>query len=182
MTTVRSIARAISRGNSTQPKVRTQNPHRMTGRTYVASPISTYETPRYDATLHRLRTLLPNAELLPARDLFTSNQDWRDHWPELLPTLKAIVFFDDGGSIGRGVWQEIHDAQSAGLPVFYLPHPAANLLPLDGVTVSLIAHRRSWARYAEVVYRLTPEMLAAFGAPEDVVTGFAAIIAEKGGT
>lgn len=181
MSSTRSIARAAARRNPRDHQTQMRNIRRCHGSVYIASPLSTYETPRYAAMLARLRELLPDAELLPARDLFTSNADWLRRWPEILPTLAAVVFFDDRGRIGRGVYQEVEDAQAARLPVFYLPHPDADLLPYDGESVLLAAHGRSWAHYADVVYMLTPDVVAALGAPADVVAGFAAIQHGKGG-
>lgn len=129
MSTSRSIVRAARRGQQAKRRMISQHLHTFTGRVYVASPIQTYTTPCYDTMLARVRVLLPNAELIPARDCFTSNADWRQRWPALLRTLDALIFFDHQGSIGRGVFQEIEDAQATALPVFYLPHAAADLLP-----------------------------------------------------
>lgn len=102
-------------------------------RVYIASPISTYGTARYDAMVSRVRSHFPESDILPARDLFTSNADWRRKWPVILPTLDAVVFFDDDdGCIGAGTEQEITDAQSAGIPVSFLaPPPFDRLVRCD---------------------------------------------------
>lgn len=93
-------------------------------RIYVASPISTYNTARYDVMVSRVRRHFPGSDILPARDLFRSNDDWRRKWPVILPTLDAVVFFDDDdGCIGAGTEQEIADASSSGIPVFFLTPP-----------------------------------------------------------
>lgn len=93
-------------------------------RIYVASPISTYTTARYDAMLSRVRSYFPESDILPARDLFESNTDWRRKWPVIVTTLDAVVFFDDDdGCIGAGTEQEITDASSARIPVFFLSPP-----------------------------------------------------------
>lgn len=181
MSSPRSIARAAARRNPRNCQTQMRIFRICHGPFYIASPLSTYDTPRYAAMLVRLRELLPDAELLPARSLFTSNADWLRRWPEILPTLSAVVFFDDRSTIGRGVYQEVEDAQAARLPVFYLPHPDADLLSYDGKSVLLVAHGRSWAHYADVVYMLTPDVLAVLGAPADVVAGFAAMQRGKGG-
>ncbi len=181
MSSPRSIVRAAARRNPRDYQPQMRNIRRCHEPVYIASSLSTYDTPRYAAMLTRLRDLLPDAELLSARDLFTCNADWLRKWPEILPTLAAVVFFDDRGSVGLGVYQEVEDAQSVRLPVFYLPHPAADLMPYDGEIVRLLPHGRSWAHYADVVYMLTPDVLAALGAPADVVAGFAAIQHGKGG-
>lgn len=157
------------------------DPTRITGRVYVASSLSTYDTPRYDRMISAVRLHVPKADILPARDQFTSNADWRRRWPEILPTLAAVVFFDDRGTIGRGVYQEIEDAQSVRLPVFYLPHPDTDLLSYDGESVVTVAHGRSWTHYADVMYALTPDILTTLGAPSDVVAGFAGLLSGKGG-
>jgi hypothetical protein len=90
-------------------------------RVYVASPLSTYRTPRYDAMVARVRVLFPQAEILPAREVFRSNADWRARWACIMPTLAAVVVFPDtGGWIGAGVWKEVHDARNHGIPVYVL--------------------------------------------------------------
>src|SRR4051794_26177684 len=71
-------------------------PRSIRGNVYIASPLQTYPTERYDAKIRRLRHHFPNASVLPARDLFASTVDWRQRWPEIVTTLTALVFFDDG--------------------------------------------------------------------------------------
>lgn len=93
----------------------------VTGRIYVASSLSTYDTPRYARELERIRALFPHADILPARDQFTSNEQWRRGWPEILRTLQAVVFFaDDDGYIGFGVWTELTAALDRDIPIRYL--------------------------------------------------------------
>ncbi|MBA3274580.1 MAG: hypothetical protein H0T72_02205 [Chloroflexia bacterium] len=77
--------------------------------------------------------MLPNADLLAARNLFTSNAEWRRRWPGILPTLAALVFFDDAdGCIGAGVEREIVGAHGLGIPVYFLPGPPVDaLVPCD---------------------------------------------------
>ncbi len=123
------------RNHSSAPRAR---PHRVSddaihNRIYVASPISTYQTDRYDAMVCRARCHFPDSDILPARDRFASNADWRRKWPVILLTLDAVVFFDDDdGCIGAGTEREIADAQSAGIPVFFLtPAPFDRLIPCD---------------------------------------------------
>ncbi len=89
-------------------------------RVYIASPISTYQTPRYDRMLTEIAQHYPRAEILQARHLFQSTADWRRRWPQLLPTLTGLVFFSDVDStIGLGVWSEIQDAADR-IPVWFL--------------------------------------------------------------
>lgn len=101
-------------------------------RIYVASPLSTYHTTRYDRMLSRVRECFPESVILPARDLFASNADWRSRWPDILPTLDALVFFDDdAGCIGAGTERELADALAAAIPVYFLtPPPFDRLDPL----------------------------------------------------
>lgn len=114
----------------------TIDPTRITGRVYVASSLSTYDTPRYDRMIDAVRLHFPEADLLPARDQFTSNADWRRKWPRMLPTLAAVVFFDDGdGYLGLGVSTEIVHAHRSGLPVWFLDD-AETLHPIDSGTFS----------------------------------------------
>lgn len=104
------------------------------GRVYLASPLSTYGTERYERALESVRAKFPRASILPARDLFASNADWRERWRGIVRTLAAVVFFDDAdGCIGAGTEQEITDAYRAGVPVLFLtPPPFDALMPCDG--------------------------------------------------
>lgn len=160
MTTLRSIARASARRNSPHHSTKAWNPRKAQGRVYVASPITTYGTTRYGAMLDRLHELWPEAEMIPARNLFASNADWRRRWSNALPTLDAVVFFDDGeGWIGRGVLEEITTAQRSGIPVFYLadgwPLAEPRLFPCDERgTVKLTHNPASWVKAARIEYAL----------------------------
>lgn len=116
-------------------------------RVYVASPLTTFQTARYDAKLRQISTRFPTAKLLPARDLFRSTTEWQEQWPLLLPTLAALVFFSEtNGTIGLGVWSELHDAVES-LPVWYLDD-GGQCLPLDAFSVTITGD--SLSRFAVV--------------------------------
>ncbi len=109
-------------------------PTTITDPVYLASPLGTFRTPRYGAKLAATRAHFPRADVLPARELFTSNADWRRRWPAILPTLRALVFFDDdAGYLGLGTWAELADVYRAGVPVWYLDD-AGDLHRLDAAT------------------------------------------------
>lgn len=133
-------------GRGTAPSQRPAPPH-PAQRVYVASPLTTYRTPRYGAKLAEINERFPDATLLPARDLFRSTADWRERWPELLPTLTGLVFFAEiDGTIGLGVWSELHDAADR-MPVWYLDD-AGRWFPLAVVAVAVTGD--SLARFATV--------------------------------
>ncbi|MDQ3642776.1 MAG: hypothetical protein M3450_15225 [Actinomycetota bacterium] len=116
-------------------------------RVYVASPLTTYRTSRYEAKLAQVIEQFPDATLLPARDLFRSTADWRTRWPALLPTLTELVFFaETDGTIGLGVWSELHDAADC-IPVWYLDD-AGCWFPVAAVTITVTGD--SLARFASV--------------------------------
>lgn len=133
MTFARSIARVAGQQHPLRPQHRVFGFQFSASRVYVASPIQTFATPRYDASVIRIQSHFPEAEMLPAREVFVTNAEWRKCWPALLPTLDAVVFFDDeDGCIGAGTEQEIGDAWIQGTPVFFLPWPPMDrLLPCD---------------------------------------------------
>lgn len=147
----RSIARAAARGNSpVRPHgpVPTLNLRTTTGRVYVASSRSTYATPEYNINIERISGLFPDAEILAARDLFTSNADWLSKWPGIVSQIDALVFFEDAdGWIGYGVWKETHDALALAIPVSLLRD--SSLHPWSAVEVS---ERRptNWRQYARI--------------------------------
>lgn len=154
MTSLRSIARAAARGNS--PKRRhglahTRTLRSATGRVYVASSLSTYDTPDYSTKLERITELFPNAEILAARGLFTSNADWRQKWPGIVSQIDALVFFDDAdGYIGYGVWTEISDAIERGIPVYALG-PGDRLYDFE-TEIEVTLRPWDWRQFALVCY------------------------------
>ena len=100
---------------------------------YLAAPIPTYRTSRYAWALAQVREQFPDHELLSARDLYVSTEDWLAKWPTTLPTLDALVFIAAADrTIGAGVFREIVDARSRGLPVWHLSD-SATLIPLPQV-------------------------------------------------
>jgi len=153
----KSIARASVRGNDRDHSGTTRKLRTITGRVYVASSLSTYSTPRYARELERIRAFFPHADILPARDLFRSNDDWRRRWPELLTTLQAVVFFaDDDGYIGYGVWTELTDALDQNIPVRYLT-PEGRLYEIsadDGDLETTAFRPWDWRQFATVAYKV----------------------------
>lgn len=128
---------------------------RITGRVYVASSLSTYRTPRYDRMVASVREQFPHATILPARDQFTSNHDWRRRWPDLLPTLQGVVFFaDNDGYVGYGVWTELNDALDRGIPVRYLtPNGGLCEISAEDGEIEVLAFRPwDWRQFAMIAY------------------------------
>lgn len=129
---------------------------RITGRVYVASPLHTFDTPRYGRELARIRERFPHAEILPSRGLFTCNADWKRGWPDLLTTLDALVFFaDEDGYVGLSVWTELGDADERGIPIWYLA-PHGRLYEFgdsDAVEVSL--RPWDWKQFAMIAYTVS---------------------------
>ena len=68
-------------------------------RVYVASPIPTYATTRYDNFLAVVTEHHQAWEVIPARDRWRDNQDWRAGWTSLLDTLGALVAFGEPDGI-----------------------------------------------------------------------------------
>jgi hypothetical protein len=131
---------------------------RITGRVYVASPLHTFDTPRYSTELARIRERFPHAEIVPARGLFRSNADWKRAWPAILATIDALVFFaDDDGYVGYGVWTELCDADARGIPIWYLaPHNRLyEFGDSDDVQVSL--RPWDWKQFAMIAYKMSAE-------------------------
>ncbi len=151
MTSSRSVARATTRGNSpVRPHcpAQTVNLRTTTSRVYVASSLSTYATPEYSTNLERITELFPDAEILAARDLFTSNADWLRKWPGIVLQIDALIFFEHAdGYIGYGVWTEISDALAHGIPVYLLRDSSQH--PWSAVE---IGERRptNWRQYARL--------------------------------
>ncbi len=106
-------------------------------RVYVASPITTYRTPRYDLKLVLIAQHFPRAEILQPRHLFQSTADWRRRWPRILPTLTDLVFFaETDRTIGLGVWSEPDQDAARCVPVWFLADDD-RWHSLDGVTVDV---------------------------------------------
>lgn len=114
-------------------------------RVYLASPIPTYWTLRYERYLEHLRRLAPGADLLEPRRLRWTAESWLAEGRELLAGCDALVAFGlPGDIIGRGVARELDWAAELGVPTFQLklsgpltPDPNAVRLPGE-----------SWQRWA----------------------------------
>ena len=120
---------------------------------YLASPMPTYGTARYERPLAACGRQIPHAEILEPRSLFADASDWLQRWPLILTTIDALVFFDDGtGIIGYGVWTELHDAERSGKPVLYLADDE-QLHAWSDISVRRLSGD-NWRRFARV--RLRP--------------------------
>jgi len=123
-------------------------PADVTGNVYLASPLSTYHTPRYDHMCDRVRKLFPLAALVPARDCGFTRTTWLPRWQVMLPTLAAVVVFtDDAEWIGKGVWTEITTARITGIPVWFLTDDEV-LHRLENLTFTV--DEDDWKQYAHV--------------------------------
>ncbi len=119
---------------------------------YVASPLGTYHSPRYDRLLKVVRRQFPRGRVIPARGLFRDSNHWRSAWPILLSSISILVFFPDVcGWIGFGVWRELRDVAALGRPVFLLLDDG-RLVPLQHVTFGPVRND-DWIHYACVNVR-----------------------------
>ncbi|MHB8324795.1 MAG: hypothetical protein ACYDEA_03470 [Candidatus Dormibacteria bacterium] len=106
-------------------------------RVYLASPIPTYWTRRYERHLERLQGLAPAAQIVEPRNLGWDSGAWLAEGREVIAGCDALVAFGlAGGVIGRGVWQELVWARELGLATFHIklsgpmvPDPVAVQLP-----------------------------------------------------
>ncbi|MCL5258699.1 MAG: hypothetical protein M1314_03030 [Firmicutes bacterium] len=116
-------------------------------RVYLASPIPTFWTSRYEKHLNAVRMYFHEAEILEPRNLFSANRCWLDAWPALLPTLDVLVFFDTpDGTIGAGTAREVTDALRHALPTFCLDAGGLH----QRFTLHIVGDGRNWQRYARV--------------------------------
>lgn len=121
---------------------------------YLASPLATYYTERYNHMLEAVRRHFPDSEILPARNLYHDNEHWRATWPVHLKRISAVAFFSDtDGTIGKGVYQEVWDATVRSIPVRYLQDDGT-LLPDDQVELALIDDGDDWRKFAMVRVKL----------------------------
>ena len=105
-------------------------------RIYLAAPMTTYRTERYNRIVSQLQHHFAGDRLLSARYLYTSTADWRMKWPKLLPTLDALLFIAaEDGTIGSGVLREIIDVRNRGRPVHYVSE--SEYIPLQRVHFQL---------------------------------------------
>ncbi len=121
-------------------------------RVYFAAPKQTYSETSYDDGLERARLPFPAAVVLSPRELFTSNRDWLDQWPLILPTLDALVFITDSeGWVGKGVHKEVLDAASLAITVELLTSDG-RFQPLADIEFADV-DLRGWPQYARVSNR-----------------------------
>ncbi len=88
---------------------------------YLASPIPTYATVRYDRMSDLVQSRYPGETVLEARRLFTSSEDWRAQWPGIVARIARLVFFaNEDGSLGAGVMRELYDARWHNVPIEFI--------------------------------------------------------------
>ncbi len=122
---------------------------RRSQRVYVAAPISTYQTRRYERMLDAVRRRFPLHHVLAARDLGFTPETWLPRWQRLLARLDNVVAFADGsGVIGAAVLWEVLDARLLGIPVHILTGEG-RFVPLHRVSIGFVAGR-SLRRFARI--------------------------------
>ncbi len=115
---------------------------------YVASPITTYPTRRYERMLARVRARFPDCRVLAARDMGFTPANWPRRWARILLRLDHLIAFPGRSRvIGAGVLKELFDAQVFGIPTHVLTDEGA-FIPLGRVGFSFIAggNLRQFAR------------------------------------
>jgi len=120
---VRTIRRATHRiSRSTQARqanaASDDGPSSHRTGTYLASPIPTYGTARYDRIIALVRVMYPNELLLEPCHLLANHEEWRTRWPGIVGSIARLVFFaNDDASLGAGVLRELHDARWQNVPI-----------------------------------------------------------------
>lgn len=117
---------------------------------YVASPVAMYTKPIYNKLLHQIQSEYGDFEVVPARGLYGSMQQFREKWPTILPSIGLLIFISDkDNTIGRGVWIEIHDALSHKIPVMYMTY-SGDYVPMNKLKIELLNDGASFTKYAVV--------------------------------
>jgi hypothetical protein len=115
---------------------------------YIASPLSTFQSPRYLRTLGRLGNRFPDSEFIISRDLSTKIGERRSSWPAILRQCAAIcVIPDHEGWISYQVWYEMWDAVGEVVLVIVISDEG-KITPLDRVIAREFSpgDRRRFAR------------------------------------
>lgn len=92
-------------------------------RLYCARPMTCYGTDLDARQLARVAEAFPDAEVLDPASMFDTNEQWLAAWPEVLASLDLLVLWaDEDGFVGAGVFREVVDAMAARVPVVALDH------------------------------------------------------------
>ena len=119
---------------------------------YLACPMSCYATERYHDCLRALRAE-GREVVVGAANLYRDQAHFERWWPRLLRHISAVsVLAEVDGTVGRGVWTEVHDAWDRAVPVRWEgPGARRVLLPgglvvVDGgISFRRFARRPGWA-------------------------------------
>lgn len=83
---------------------------------YIASPLSTFRSPRFLRMLAKMGDHFSGVEFIIGRDESISGDGRRESWPFMLRQCVAVcVFPDHEGWISRGVWTQMRDAVAHGV-------------------------------------------------------------------
>lgn len=121
---------------------------------YVSSPVTSYQSPLYEANLKLIAARWPTAEIIAARDHYKSNQDWLARWPTEHKQYSGCVFFSYEGVVGKGVVTELKDLDANNTPILYLTCESrieGNFIPYHKVSIQLLNDGKNWTNYARVV-------------------------------
>lgn len=127
------------------------------GYVYFSAPRLVFRTQLYRRALDAVRTHWPHTQIVESRHAFVDVDDWRRRWPLVLSSIRVLVFVtDSAGYIGRGVWHEINEAESAGVPVLLVNAFTGGLHGLADCDFST-ADPEDWNRHVRVTLRLPTE-------------------------
>jgi hypothetical protein len=127
------------------------------GYVYFSAPRLVFGNQSYRRALDAVRTHWPHAQIVESRHTFVNVADWRRRWPLLLSSIRVLVFATDSAwYIGRGVWREINEAESAGVPVLLVDAVTGRLHGLADCDFSA-ADPDDWNQHVHVTLRSPTE-------------------------
>lgn len=120
---------------------------------YIASPVSTYTTSRYDKVRELVHTQFPDDVIYAARGMYANSEDWISQWPTIAKRMDICVYFAAAdGTYGRGVYHELESFFAAHKPVYYAR--LKTLVLETTFPLHIINNGESWIRYAKRMKQL----------------------------
>jgi hypothetical protein len=125
-------------------------------RWYFACSLVMYSHPDYDKLLEytatNLQRISPNTinEIIQAKGSYVSGPDWLSKWPGICRNIidgGLLFILDNVGYVGKGVFTEISDVMTKGLPVFLVDRSGVSI-PIPSLQDDFVSYGPSWTLYA----------------------------------
>lgn len=118
---------------------------------YIGAPKRMFDNPLLDTAYDYLFSL--TQDIVDPRNMFASNQEWMEAFPDYLATCDAMVIVTNDYMVGKGVYLESQHFKDTKRPVYlFASFGKPRKYQLRKVSSLSIINDNDWTNYAIVRY------------------------------